>query len=82
MAMTIESTRVPTLTLERDPETGRMKIQGRYELMSSTGIALAKQSFGNTSYVDMKYEPSPETQAQMSALKEQIQNDINKILGF
>ena len=80
MAITIEGIKIRTISISRDAEKGTIELQGNYELISSTGIVLAKQGFNG--YNEVKLEKSQETSAKLQDLVSSIQKDLNAILGL
>jgi len=61
-------------------EDGKEKLTGTYELMSSEGVVLAKQSFND--YSGIKVEWSSETKSALLKLMALAQSDIDLQLGF
>ena len=80
MAITIGGVQLVSLNLAREKESGTTKLTGSYELVSSTGKILAKQSFN--SYNEIALTLSGDSQKLMADMQTSIQNDLNKTLGL
>ena len=79
MAITIQGIRLKTVTLNFDNQ-GIMTIGGDYELLSNTGVVLAKQGFNG--YHDVKIPLRPETAAKVTGAIDGIKAELNKTLGM
>lgn len=79
MAITIEGIKIKSMSLDRD-EHGKFKITGSYELVSSTGVTIAKQGFNG--YNEIKLENSSDTLSALDTLVKGMQTDLNKTLGL
>ncbi len=80
MAIQIEGAKLRTLNLSRDTESGQFKLTGQYELVSTTGVVIAKQSFN--SYNEIEVKPTSETQEFLNNLIQGFQGDLNRALGL
>lgn len=80
MAVTIQGVQLVSLSLSRNKEEGTIKLGGSYELMSSSGKVLAKQSFNG--YGEIVLTQSGETAKLISDLQASIQKDLNTTLGL
>lgn len=80
MSISIEGVRVPNFSVTRNKESGAVELTGNYELVSSNGIVLAKQSING--YGDIKLTPSPATQKLMLDTLTAITADLNLTLGL
>lgn len=80
MAVTISGVRIVSLAISKDKDEGTTKLTGSYELMSSVGKVLAKQSFN--SYGEIVLQQSGETAKLLGDLQASIQKDLNNTLGL
>lgn len=80
MPVLIKGIQINSLSLSKDPESGLVKVQGSYQLMSQQDVVLATQSFNG--YNDLKLTPSPDLQQRINQVVEGIKNDLEKILGI
>lgn len=80
MAITIAGFNFTSVNLEQDKETGCFKLTGRYELISSNGMVIAKQSFNG--YQDVKLELSSESLKAQAKFLETIKTDLAITLGL
>ncbi len=78
--ISIQGIKLRRLSLENDKETGAYKVTGSYELVSNTGIVLAKQSFNG--YDEIKVEGGAETKQAINNLVERFTLELNATLGL
>ncbi len=79
MAITIDGIKISSISIQRD-ENGLPKLTGNYELVSATGVTIAKQSFNG--YNDIKLTNSSETQKVLTDFMMAVQTDLNTTLGL
>ena len=79
MAITIKGVRLKKLEINVDAN-GNTEIQGNYELMSSTGVVLAKQGFNG--YHDIKVKISPALMGSIETLTHGLKQELNQTLGL
>lgn len=79
MAITLQGIRLKSVDMGFD-DSGTMKLGGSYELISSTGVVLAKNNFNG--YSDIKVGLSPALAAELDHLLSGIKTELNKVLGL
>lgn len=80
MAIAIRGIRVKALSISRDSDTGKEKVSGDYELISTDDKVLAKQGFNG--YSDIAVAWSSDTQKALTAFLASVKGDINSVLGL
>lgn len=80
MSISIQGIKIPNFTATKDKESGLLKVTGDYELVSSTDVVLARQTFNG--YNSVKLEPSPASSKLMMDLMVSLTNDLNQVLGL
>lgn len=79
MPITIQGIRLTHLAVETTKE-GKDKFNAHYELISSSGKVLAKQSVGG--YNGMELNTSPATLAALDAFVQSYTKDLHQLLGL
>jgi len=79
MAIMLQGTRLKNVRLGFGDD-GVMNMGGDYELMSSTGVVLAKNSFNG--YSDIKVALTPALSGQLSSFLTSLKEEVNKTLGL
>ena len=77
--ITLKGARVEYFAVERGADD-EYKISARYELISSEGRVLAKQSLGG--YGNMTIEPTTETKIALHAFLKAYNADIGRSIGL
>jgi hypothetical protein len=80
VGITIEGCKVIRVAADRDKDTGEMKLTGSYELISSTGVVIAKQGFNG--YNEITLGLSSETIVAREAFLRGLSKDLNTTLGL
>ncbi len=80
MAITIEGIKISGINIKREEKDGVLDVTGSYELVSNTGVTLAKQSFND--YGGMKVQFSPVTVKLLRDAMSAIGDDLNMVLGL
>lgn len=80
MSITIDGIKLGSLSLEKDRDKGSYKVTGSYELISNTGLVLARQDF-NT-YNGMTIAHGRDTSEHLNKLVEALQQDIKSTIGI
>ena len=80
MAITIQGIKLTSLSVTLNKEDGAYTFTGNYELISNTGVTLAKQSFNG--YNDVKLNGSIETNKALNDLVGVVKKDLNTTLGI
>ena len=77
MAITIQGVKIKNVTIEFGGDV--TKLEGDYELLSNTGVVLAKQGFNG--YNDLKVGLSPAADAKLREAIAELTSNINRALG-
>lgn len=81
MAITLKGIRLESLEINRDKESGGMKLNSAsYALISSAEKVLANQTVGG--YGGMTVNPSPETLEFLEKFMVSYKRDITTVLGL
>ena len=80
MEVLIKGIRIGHLSITRDKENGMLKFEGAYQLISSSDIVLATQTFNG--YNDLKIMPSSATQKALNDFVNNLTSDVNSLLGL
>lgn len=81
MAISIQGINLKDISISRDKETGVLKAKGSYELVSSTGVILATQSFGG-SYDSLAVDYSAESKKLINEFVQSLKKDLETTLGL
>lgn len=77
--VTVDSVQMESLDVKYN-DRRELEMTGRYNLMGSHGMPIAKQTFNG--YNDVKYIPSPDAQKAMRDFLAAVQRDLNVQLGL
>lgn len=79
MAITVQGVKLKQISVGFDDQ-GIMKLEGSYELMSNTGMVLAKNNFNG--YSEIKVGLNPVLAANLNTVVDGVKEALNKTLGL
>ncbi|HDZ77109.1 MAG TPA: hypothetical protein ENH41_03400 [Candidatus Omnitrophica bacterium] len=80
MGIMIKEIKLEDINITKDKETGVLKVEGDYSLMSVTDTVLAKQGFNG--YNEIKVELTKEAREALNKFYSGLKESIQAILGL